>query len=154
MFSKSIDLPDISMSNKRSTIKPRFFRLNKSHSNSSSTIMPSYQDIANKNNTLNRDYSIILNDEFGELNSYNDNFYNGNDNVSLNGSITTANTYTGSYLSSSKDGAKNSANNPLKDWLIKCKKLKKSDISNPVNFNHVAHLDKPVPIGRRYKLNY
>lgn len=42
----------------------------------------------------------------------------------------------------------------LKAFKFKFKKLKKSDISAPVDFNHVTHLDKPVPIGRRYKLNY
>jgi hypothetical protein len=36
----------------------------------------------------------------------------------------------------------------------KYKKLKKSEISSPVNFNHITHLDKPVAIGKRYKLNY
>jgi hypothetical protein len=37
---------------------------------------------------------------------------------------------------------------------LKSKKFRKSDISAPVNFSHVTHLDKPVPIGKRYKLNY
>lgn len=42
----------------------------------------------------------------------------------------------------------------LKTLLVKYKKLKKSDISSPLNFNHVTHLDKPVPIGKRYKFDY
>lgn len=42
----------------------------------------------------------------------------------------------------------------IKTLLVKYKKLKKSDISSPLNFNHVTHLDKPVPIGKRYKIDY
>jgi hypothetical protein len=41
-----------------------------------------------------------------------------------------------------------------KDGQTKLRKLKKSDISSPVSFSHVTHLDKPVPIGKRYKVNY
>ena len=37
---------------------------------------------------------------------------------------------------------------------MRLKKLRKSDISSPVSFNHVTHLDKPVAIGKRYKVNY
>ncbi|CAF0713493.1 unnamed protein product [Brachionus calyciflorus] len=44
--------------------------------------------------------------------------------------------------------------NLFKNFLLKSKKLKKSDISDPVNFNHVSHLDKPVAIGKRYNVNY
>lgn len=47
-----------------------------------------------------------------------------------------------------------STTNRIKTLLVKYKKLKKSDISSPLNFNHVTHLDKPVPIGKRYKFDY
>lgn len=47
-----------------------------------------------------------------------------------------------------------STNKNFTSLKFKLKKLRKSDISAPANFNHVTHLDKPVPIGRRYKLNY
>ena len=39
---------------------------------------------------------------------------------------------------------------PVKKTLL----LKKSDISSPLNFNHVTHLDKPVPIGKRYRFGF
>jgi hypothetical protein len=42
----------------------------------------------------------------------------------------------------------------VKSTDVKVKKLRKSDISSPVSFNHVTHLDKPVAIGKRYKVNY
>lgn len=37
---------------------------------------------------------------------------------------------------------------------LRYRKLRKSDISSPLSFNHVSHLDKPVAIGKRYKFNY
>ncbi len=40
------------------------------------------------------------------------------------------------------------------DNKAKFRKLRKSDISSPLSFNHISHLDKPVAIGKRYKLNY
>lgn len=36
---------------------------------------------------------------------------------------------------------------------VSAKKFHKSNISEPSNFNHVSHLDKPVPIGKRYFTN-
>jgi hypothetical protein len=50
-------------------------------------------------------------------------------------------------------GGASSAGGARRDNL-KLKKLRKSDISSPVSFNHVTHLDKPVAIGKRYKVNY
>ncbi|RNA14346.1 hypothetical protein BpHYR1_011289 [Brachionus plicatilis] len=44
--------------------------------------------------------------------------------------------------------------NLFRSLLVKNRKLKKSDISEPVNFSHVSHLDKPVAIGKRYKVDY
>lgn len=63
----------------------------------------------------------------------------------------------GSVLNLSKATAPESATsaaNRIRTLLVKYKKLKKSDISSPLNFNHVTHLDKPVPIGKRYKVDY
>jgi hypothetical protein len=44
--------------------------------------------------------------------------------------------------------------NSFKQFLVKYRRFSKSEISSPVNFNHVTHLDKPVPIGKRYKFKY
>lgn len=44
--------------------------------------------------------------------------------------------------------------NIFRSLLVKNRKLKKSDISDPLNFSHVSHLDKPVAIGKRYKVDY
>lgn len=54
----------------------------------------------------------------------------------------------------SNSSSASKAANRIKTLLVKYKKLKKSDISSPLNFNHVTHLDKPVPIGKRYKIDY
>lgn len=64
---------------------------------------------------------------------------------------------TGSVINLEESGAtRNSITTSakIKNLLVKYKKLKKSDISSPVNFSHVTHLDKPVPIGKRYKFDY
>ena len=53
-----------------------------------------------------------------------------------------------------KNFSKSSSTGTQGASTLKVKKLRKSDIGAPVNFSHVTHLDKPVPIGRRYKLNY
>ena len=76
---------------------------------------------------------------------------NDDGNFSLNESITydltpDTNNLVKNHNNSSES---NNSNNG-----VKYRKLKKSDISSPVNFSHVTHLDKPVPIGKRYKLNY
>lgn len=47
-----------------------------------------------------------------------------------------------------------SGKNLFRSFLVKNRKLKKSDISDPVNFSHVSHLDKPVAMGKRYKVDY
>jgi hypothetical protein len=50
----------------------------------------------------------------------------------------------------------NETDNKTKTDLVQVKyrKLRKSDISSPLSFSHVSHLDKPVAIGKRYKFNY
>jgi hypothetical protein len=129
MSSLTFDAQDTN-SHKKSSIKPisKSVNLIRKYSNSSSSILSPYNE--EDNDTGLEDYSKF------------DCTY---DNSSLNSSILTTNTFNGSISNN---------RNPIKDILIKLKKFKKSDISNPVNFNHVAHLDKPVPIGKRYKLNY
>jgi len=57
------------------------------------------------------------------------------------------------FLKEPKQQQQQSVTN-LSSLRFKFKKLKKSDISGPVNFQHLTHIDQPVPIGRRYKLNY
>lgn len=60
----------------------------------------------------------------------------------------------GGKVEPSSSSSVSSTTNRIKTLLVKYKKLKKSDISSPLNFNHVTHLDKPVPIGKRYKFDY
>lgn len=129
-FNNSFDNQDTNSINKKTLSKSNSKPTNlfRRYSNSSSSI------ISPKNE---EDYNIRL-DDYSKF----DNTY---DNSSLNSSILTTNTCNDSISNN---------RNPIKDILVKLKKFKKSDISYPVNFNHVAHLDKPVPIGKRYKLNY
>jgi hypothetical protein len=68
-------------------------------------------------------------------------------NLGGNGSIN-------SYLLGKNGASGETTASRIKNLLVKYKKLKKSEISSPLNFNHVTHLDRPVPIGKRYKIDY
>lgn len=153
--------------------------LERKYSNSSSNIIPHLlkSSLASK---LSRAQSFKSNingiDEEDQIDEYDEYDYeNRTLNPSINGSIVSNSVLnladlngkggsTSSQIGNSMQflngngladaQASSNSSNPIKQLLVKYRKLRKSDISSPVNFNHVTHLDKPVPIGKRYKLNY
>jgi hypothetical protein len=100
-------------------------------------------------------YSQSISNE-DELNNNNNNSNNkNNNNTDETKSINTnTNTVNNSLFFNNSTAFSTDTKAKQLQTLLKSKKFKKSDISSPINFNHVMHLDKPVPIGKRYKLNY
>lgn len=150
MYAQEDILDTTSIQIKKSSIKPA--KLHKNYSSSSSNITP-YNFDKNK-------YYLSRNESFRSYDDNNDNLSTIESNVSeselkqLNGSVLTGSVLGLDSINNNNRKKEHSDKGSLKSFLVKYKKLKKSDISSPLNFNHVTHLDKPVPIGKRYKFDY
>lgn len=107
-------------------------------------------DFASKNRRQNLSYD----QSYFRPSKYNSMLYADYDNFSTNHDGG-ADYSVKSLKSSPSDYIKSSLNTKTSaDSKYKVRKLRKSDISSPVSFIHVTHLDRPVAIGKRYKVNY
>ena len=128
---------------KKSSIKPS--NLLRKYSNSSSTIAPATLSLG-KLVGLNRKDSIGSTDDHLDI----DILKTANDDASIASGVGSNANESRSVIDFDEFRSRN-LDSSMKSVIVKYRKLRKSDISSPVNFNHITHLDKPVAIGKRYK---